>query len=159
MQPARNNEELGGGTRESRWDTWGNYHLDGPYNASIRVMAAAARLRFEPDSAECVREATGAATAAENSSSANNERTAARTGKRCSRTGCTNLVVRGGVCFRHGAKSKAKRCSREGCANIAQKGGLCIRHGAKVRRCSHPGCTNQVIKGGVCKRHGAKIKR
>ena len=33
------------------------------------------------------------------------------------------------VCVRHGAK--LKRCSREGCTNIALRGGVCWRHGAK----------------------------
>ena len=42
--------------------------------------------------------------------------------------------------------------------DIVQKGGVCIRHGAKVKTCSTEGCTNQVVKGGVCVRHGAKVK-
>ena len=48
----------------------------------------------------------------------------------CSRDGCTNIMVKGGVCVRHGAK---KKCRREGCtANNSVKGGVCIRHGANV---------------------------
>jgi len=34
------------------------------------------------------------------------------------------------VCKRHGAKVKVKLCSSEGCTNIVVKGGVCIRHGA-----------------------------
>ena len=72
----------------------------------------------------------------------------------CSADGCTNHVVNGGVCIRHGAKIKL--CSSEGCTNVAQKGGVCIRHGAKVKRCSTEGCANQAKRGGLCWRHGAK---
>ena len=75
----------------------------------------------------------------------------------CSADGCTNHVIKGGVCVRHGAK--VKRCSREGCSNRAQKGGVCMKHGAKVKRCRSEGCTNKAQKGGVCVRHGAKVKR
>jgi hypothetical protein len=57
----------------------------------------------------------------------------------CSSEGCTNQVVNGGVCMRHGAR--VKRCSREGCTNVAVQGGVCNRHGAKVKRCSSEGCT------------------
>ena len=46
------------GTRESRWETWGNYRFGGPYDASIRVMAAAARLCFGPDAVGGVRDVT-----------------------------------------------------------------------------------------------------
>ena len=49
----------------------------------------------------------------------------------CSASGCTNVAVQGGVCFRHGAK--VKLCSREGCTNYAKKGGVCIRHGATMK--------------------------
>jgi hypothetical protein len=35
------------------------------------------------------------------------------------------------VCIRHGAKVEPKRCSSEGCTNIVIKGGVCKRHGAK----------------------------
>ena len=73
--------------------------------------------------------------------------------KRCCSDGCTNQVVNGGVCRRHGAK--VKLCRSEGCTNGAVKGGVCRKHGAKVKLCSHEGCTNQVRKGGVCVRHGA----
>jgi hypothetical protein len=38
----------------------------------------------------------------------------------CSAEGCTNIVVRGGVCIRHGAKVEPKRCSSEGWTNQAQ---------------------------------------
>ena len=79
----------------------------------------------------------------------------------CSADGCSNIVVKGGLCVKHGAKRKRQRyeCSIDGCTNHALKGGVCIRHGAKVKRCSSEGCTNYVVKGGVCIRHGAKIKR
>ena len=48
--------------------------------------------------------------------------------KECSSDGCTNVVIQGGVCKRHGAK--AKLCSSDGCTNYAQQGRVCIRHGA-----------------------------
>ena len=56
---------------------------------------------------------------------------------------------------RHGAKKKL--CSQEGCTNHVVRDGVCVRHGAKVKRCNHEGCTNQVQKGGVCIKHGAKV--
>ncbi len=61
------------------------------------------------------------------------------TRKLCSSDGCTNIVVRGGLCIRHGAK--VKLCSIEGCTNQAKNGEVCIRHGAKVvrKRCSSKG--------------------
>ena len=76
---------------------------------------------------------------------------------RCSSAGCPNQVIQGGVCTRHGAK--VKRCSSKRCTNKAVKGGVCVKHGAKVKRCNKEGCTNQAIQGGVCVRHGAKVKR
>jgi len=82
----------------------------------------------------------------------------------CSADGCTNHVVKGGVCKRHGAKPKIKKCSSEGCTNQVQQGGVggvCIKHGAKpmVRQCSNEGCSNIVIRKGVCWTHGAKHNR
>ena len=75
--------------------------------------------------------------------------------KRCSSDGCTNQVVKSGVCIRHGATWTKKKCSREGCSNFAMNGGVCIMHGARKRLCRMEGCMNGVIKGGVCYRHGA----
>jgi len=75
----------------------------------------------------------------------------------CSADGCTNGVIKGGVCRRHGAK--AILCSSEGCTNHVQNGGVCKKHGAKKKLCSSEGCTNQAKLGGVCIRHGAKVKR
>ena len=79
----------------------------------------------------------------------------------CSADGCTNKVVQGGVCKRHGAKVKRYRyeCSADGCTNKAQKGGVCRRHGAKVKLCNWIGCTKHAVKGGVCYRHGATRKQ
>jgi hypothetical protein len=51
--------------------------------------------------------------------------------KRCSSEGCTNIVVKGGVCVRHGAEQKKKQCSINGCTNQSKRRGVCIRHGAK----------------------------
>lgn len=67
--------------------------------------------------------------------------------------GCTNQVVKCGVCITHGAKVN----NHNGCASYAYKGGVCITHGAKAERklCSHNGCTNQVRMKGVCTTHGA----
>ena len=76
--------------------------------------------------------------------------------KRCSSEGCTNHVVKGGVCRRHGAK--AKQCSSEGCTNNALTGGVCRRHGSKVKLCSIEGCTKQEQRRGLCIKHGAKVE-
>ena len=69
--------------------------------------------------------------------------------------GCTNKVVNGGVCIRHGAKTKRKICSDPGCTNVALNGGVCIRHGAKSykRGCSATGCTTRAKWEGLCMRH------
>eukprot|EP00984_Skeletonema_dohrnii_P014794 scaffold6288_cov131-Skeletonema_dohrnii-CCMP3373.AAC.3 len=74
----------------------------------------------------------------------------------CSADGCTNYVVKGGVCIRHGAKRK--QCSSAGCSNQAIIGGLCKKHGGERKPCSIDRCTNHVVRGGVCIRHGAKVK-
>mmetsp|Transcript_20371 Transcript_20371/g.31060 ORF Transcript_20371/g.31060 Transcript_20371/m.31060 type:complete len:220 (+) Transcript_20371:83-742(+) len=47
-------------------------------------------------------------------------------------------------------------CSADGCTNRVVSGGVCTRHGAKKKLCSTEGYTNQVKQGGVCWRHGAK---
>eukprot|EP00984_Skeletonema_dohrnii_P029316 scaffold19806_cov74-Skeletonema_dohrnii-CCMP3373.AAC.3 len=78
--------------------------------------------------------------------------------KRCINEGCTNIAMSGRVCRKHGAKRKRKLCRTEGCTNIAVKEGVCTRHGAKRKRCSSEGCTNIAMRGGVCKKHGAKSK-
>ena len=68
--------------------------------------------------------------------------------KRCSFEGCTNQVVKAGVCVPHGAK--VKRCTHhEGCTNQVVKRGVCITHGAKQKQCSHEGCTKQARSGVV----------
>jgi hypothetical protein len=46
-----------------------------------------------------------------------------------------------------------KQCSFEGCTNKVVKGGVCVTHGAKKKRCSFDGCTSNARKGGVCKKH------
>eukprot|EP00571_Detonula_confervacea_P014706 CAMPEP_0172297620 /NCGR_PEP_ID=MMETSP1058-20130122/571_1 /TAXON_ID=83371 /ORGANISM="Detonula confervacea, Strain CCMP 353" /LENGTH=513 /DNA_ID=CAMNT_0013006789 /DNA_START=391 /DNA_END=1932 /DNA_ORIENTATION=- len=63
------------------------------------------------------------------------------------------------VCSRHGAKVEAKSCNREECTNIVRKGGVCWRHGATGKTCICDGCTNYVVKGGVCWRHGARSQK
>ena len=84
-----------------------------------------------------------------------------RTRQKCSHEGCSNLVIRGGVCVTHG--TTRKRCSFNGCTNGVVKGGVCWTHGANLikKRCSHNGCSNGVVRGGVCVTHGAKreVKR
>mmetsp|Transcript_4188 Transcript_4188/g.7441 ORF Transcript_4188/g.7441 Transcript_4188/m.7441 type:complete len:192 (+) Transcript_4188:171-746(+) len=40
---------------------------------------------------------------------------------KCNHEGCNNQVVKGGVCWRHGAKPTRKICSVEGCTNRAKK--------------------------------------
>ena len=66
----------------------------------------------------------------------------------CSADGCSNWVVRGGVCISHGAKQSKSKCNREGCTNFALKRGVCRKHGAEVRQCSHEGCTHNAVRGG-----------
>ena len=70
---------------------------------------------------------------------------------------CTNKVVKGGVCIRHGASRKLCSYSKNGvkCTSYAHKGGVCTSHGAKKKRCTSVGCTNQAMKGGLCRFHGA----
>ncbi|KAK1744055.1 hypothetical protein QTG54_005652 [Skeletonema marinoi] len=77
-----------------------------------------------------------------------------RTKNQCMSEGCENNVIKGGVCWRHGAKAYVKLCSSEGCTNRAIQGGVCKRHGATKKLCSRDGCTKQAKKGGVCIRHG-----
>jgi len=79
-----------------------------------------------------------------------------RVRKRCSVDSCTNIVVKGGLCLRHGAQ--VNRCSVDECTNKRVKGGVCIKHGAKTKLCSVSNCTNNALKGGVCWRHGAKVE-
>ena len=74
--------------------------------------------------------------------------------KRCSVEGCTNQ--RGRVCIAHGVRLSYD-CTFEGCTNNVVKGGVCVTHGAEVKRCSFEGCANQVVKAGVCITHGAKM--
>ena len=63
-----------------------------------------------------------------------------------------------GVAEKRAQRSKYRyECSADGCTNRVIKGGVCIQHGAKRRLCSSEGCTNQVRKGGVCIKHGAKV--
>eukprot|EP00985_Skeletonema_marinoi_P006466 scaffold2799_cov126-Skeletonema_marinoi.AAC.5 len=78
--------------------------------------------------------------------------------KICSSDGCTNQVIKSGVCIRHGATWTKKKCSSEGCSNFAKKGGVCLKHGAQKRLCRMEGCMNGVRNGGVCVRHGATKK-
>ena len=75
--------------------------------------------------------------------------------KKCSAEGCTNIVVKGEVCIRHGATWTKKKCRSEGCTKYAQNGKVCITHGATwtKKRCIINGCTNSRRKGGVCYKH------
>ena len=95
----------------------------------------------------------------------------------CSRVGCANLAIRGGVCIRHGAHVRNRRCSSEGCTNQARRGGVCRRHGARPRavndeatafgsefeettrvRCVMEGCTYHAHRRGLCWRHSARAR-
>ena len=42
--------------------------------------------------------------------------------------------------------SFARLCGHEGCSNQVVNGGVCMRHGAKVKRCSQEGCTSIVSR-------------
>jgi len=51
----------------------------------------------------------------------------------CKHDGCTNNLVKGGVCYKHGAiRPPRKKCEREGCNNNAQRLGVCCTHGASM---------------------------
>lgn len=69
----------------------------------------------------------------------------------CSRGGCQNRSVNGGLCQRHGAKRR--RCSVEGCNSQNQQKGVCHRHVAQAVVCSHDGCTKWSQYSGFCSRH------
>ena len=75
--------------------------------------------------------------------------------------GCTNIVVKGGVCIKHGARVEYTRCKSKGCTNFAIKERVCIKHGAKYvrKKCSKEGCTKYAQNTGVCFKHGAKMNR
>lgn len=77
--------------------------------------------------------------------------------KRCGTSGLTKVVVKGGICVRHGAKKKM--CNYPGCTKISQKCGVCHTHGGKKKTCSHTGCSSNTLNSGVCRRHGAIIKK
>ena len=81
----------------------------------------------------------------------------------CINEGCTNQIVKGGVCWKHGARKKTCKntCKHNGCNKYVQKKGVCIRHGATLTRyiCSYEGCTNISVLRGVCMRHGTKQKK
>lgn len=78
------------------------------------------------------------------------------TKKRCNIEGCTNQVVKVGVCLTHGAKVKYKRCSHKGCTSKVQQGGVCTTHGANKKQCNFEGCIRFAQKGGICRRHSSK---
>jgi hypothetical protein len=70
---------------------------------------------------------------------------------------CTNQIVQGDVCIRHGARRKLCTYTKDGvgCTSYAHKGGVCTLHGAKKKRCISVGCTNQARRHGLCRHHGA----
>ena len=70
----------------------------------------------------------------------------------CKHPGCASACRKGGVCVKHGAKTK--RCKHEGCTNQSKANHLCFRHGEK-KICKHNGCTN--IARGVCTRHVSSL--
>ena len=75
----------------------------------------------------------------------------------CSVVGCTNRVVQGGVCIRHGAKRK--KCNYPGCIKHVKKAGRCSAHGPPRQQCNMNGCTNVSVQGGRCISHGASKKQ
>mmetsp|Transcript_11607 Transcript_11607/g.19752 ORF Transcript_11607/g.19752 Transcript_11607/m.19752 type:complete len:126 (+) Transcript_11607:1071-1448(+) len=56
---------------------------------------------------------------------------------------------------KQGAMKKKRYCNSEGCTNQVVQGGVCTKHGAKRKLCSSEGCTNQATRRGLCRRHGA----
>lgn len=75
-----------------------------------------------------------------------------RTRRACNIDGCTNRVVQGGLCIRHGAKRK--KCTFPGCTKNVKKAGRCSTHGPSRKRCEVHGCTNASVKNGKCISHG-----
>ena len=72
-------------------------------------------------------------------------------------TRCTNLAIKAGLCYRHGAKSllpPRPTCKIPNCTNQVQRGGVCCKHGAKVKSCRYENCTKNAVRGGYCCRHG-----
>ena len=70
--------------------------------------------------------------------------------------GCTNNIVQGGVCKKHGAKRTPKICGQEGCNNQVVQGGVCVRHGAvkqNRKKCGQEGCTTIARNGFLCQKH------
>eukprot|EP00984_Skeletonema_dohrnii_P001107 scaffold348_cov151-Skeletonema_dohrnii-CCMP3373.AAC.2 len=75
--------------------------------------------------------------------------------KRCRIEGCTNNVIKGGVCIWHGAKVEhGQRCS----IDIDRcKRGICVKTGAKVKLCKNERLTNEAYRQEkMCMRHGMK---
>ena len=58
------------------------------------------------------------------------------------------------MCIRHGAKKKKKRYSSDGCTNQVIQGGVCLRHGAKLKLCINEGRANNAQRGGVAEGMG-----
>ncbi len=83
--------------------------------------------------------------------------------KRCSKEGCANGAIRGGVCATHGTTKK--RCSNEGYAkkrNVAATMGAPTESsreacGSRIARglnvAKSKGCAKQAQKGGLCRRY------
>lgn len=82
--------------------------------------------------------------------------TSKRVRKKCKVEGCTNRIVEGGVCIRHGAKRK--KCGYPGCNKHVKKAGMCSAHGPARKKCDFDGCTKVAVKGGRCLSHGASKK-
>ena len=79
-----------------------------------------------------------------------------RARRACSVRECTNRVVQGGLCIKHGAKRK--KCTYPGCSKNVKKAGRCSTHGPPRKRCDVEGCKNASVKGGKCISHGALKK-
>lgn len=70
---------------------------------------------------------------------------------KCSFEGCTNLAIKLGVCWRHGAKTSKPKCSVDRCTSYVQNNGVCHKHGAERSVsersvCTAKGCKNYAIK-------------
>ena len=126
-----------------------------------RSNATPGNQQIEPTAAIGDNEATKRKEAARSTVNRDNNESGSSKKKRkkyfCSVAECTNQVVNGGVCIRHGAK--VKRCNVVGCPNQVLNGGVCFSHGAKKYICSVDECTSQVRWRGLCGWHGAKLKQ
>lgn len=74
----------------------------------------------------------------------------------CTISGCIKQVQQGGLCCKHGAKTRRSSCSTKDCTNFSQRGGLCRKHGAfLLKTCQSAACRRISKNGSFCHYHHA----